>query len=104
MQDFWNWFLAVWPVLLLGAGIAFAKVFFPAWIRRSAEFGFDVELEKIRGEISSSEARLKAALDAKQKELDSLREATFSSSTSRAVALEARRLRAAEEIWNAVVD
>ena len=104
MQDFWNSFFAIWPVLLLGAGIYFAKNFFPAWIRRSAEFGFDVEIEKLRGEISSSEARLRAALDAKQKELDSLREATFSSSTSRAVALEARRLKAAEEIWNAVVD
>jgi hypothetical protein len=104
MQDFWNWFLAVWPLLLAVAILYVAKHFFPAWIRRSAEFGFDAELEKLRGEISRSETRLKAELEAAQRELESLRTAALSGATSRQIALENKRLEAAQGIWNAVVD
>ena len=96
--------LFLWPMLLIGGVLYFGRNFFPAWLKRRAEFGFDKEIEKLRGEVTSSEARLRAVLDAKQRELDSLREATFSGATSRTVALEARRLKAAEEIWNAVFD
>ncbi len=104
MDRFVTFVLAAWPLLLISATIFLGKHFLPAWIQRRAEFGFDKKMEEVRGEIGKSETRLRAALDAKQKELDSLREVTLSNANNRVAALETRRLQAAEAVWNEVVD
>jgi hypothetical protein len=104
MSDILGWFLVFWPALLIGAVLYFGRNFFPAWIKRRAEFGFDKELEKLRGEISRSETRLRSDLDASQRELESVRAASLSGATSRRIALDNKRLEAAQGIWNAVFD
>ena len=104
MSSFTALILAAWPVLLAGTITLACRAYLPAWLKRRAEIGFDIQIEKLRGEIGNSEARLRASLDAKQKELDSLRDAAFNNVNSRAVALENRRLQAAEAIWTTVVE
>jgi hypothetical protein len=91
------------PFLL--AGLLFvSRDFFGAWVKARAEHGFNETIERLRGEIGASEARLNAGLQAKQKELDALRDASLSPVMSRRIALDARRLQAAEQLWNYVQD
>jgi hypothetical protein len=78
--------------------------FLGAWVKARAEHGFNEKIERLRGEISQSEARLTAGLQANQKEWDALRDSSLSPVTSRRIALDARRLQAAEQLWSFAQD
>ncbi|MES2473503.1 MAG: hypothetical protein V4601_11775 [Pseudomonadota bacterium] len=89
---------------LAGCRMVIWERYLPHWIKRRAEFGFDKEIEKLRGEISAGEARLTAQLNAKQSDIDHLRQVAVSGATSSQIALDNRRLQAAEGIWENVLD
>lgn len=82
---------AVWQLAALVLGYIFRDLI-GAWIKGFAQHGFDLKIEKLRSELAAN-----------QKDIESLRANALSGAASRQVALDNRRLLAAEQIWGGVM-
>lgn len=89
--------------LLFTAAIWLLKNLIVTRLTRSVESEFSKILESYRSELRVSEEKFKYELGAKERELAALRSGAISALASRQASLDARRLQAADDVWNCVV-
>ncbi len=88
---------------LFAATLWFTRKTIATYFTRGIEHEFEKKLEKLRSELRVRENELRAEIQAGENEIAALRSGALTGIASRQAALDQRRLRAAEEIWAAVV-
>jgi hypothetical protein len=84
--------------------VFFSKDFLSEWLKRKAGQGFDEKIEKLRTELRNSETAFTHELNRRQRDLETLRDGALSVASARRLALENRRLIAAERLWANLVE
>jgi hypothetical protein len=98
----WTWVLTICgaaatlaaPLLVPGFREAIGR-----YIAGFVQHHFNERIEKLRSELRQSETKFAAELRSNEQQLKSLSDAALSLRSSRQTALEARRLRAVEKLW-----
>jgi len=98
-----DWIPSVTTTSLLGITIWLGRNLILTRLQKAVETEFDQKLESIRSELRKSEERWKAELRIKESEIIGLRGSLMSAMTTRQIALEKKKLEAAELVWSAVV-
>jgi hypothetical protein len=75
-----------------------------SWLEKSIEQKFDVKLENLKADLRLKEQAIASDLHSKEAEISSLRNGILSGISNRHIALDKRRLQAAEAIWCSVIE
>jgi hypothetical protein len=99
--------IADWiPSISTAAGLGFVGWLLRNWISarltKSVGFEFDRKLELLKGELRTSEEKLRADLRARETEIATLRVGAMTALSNRQIALDKRRLDAIDQLWASV--
>jgi hypothetical protein len=86
--------------VVLAVGAALSKPAYEGWLQRR----FNGSLEKLKACLRQDEERLKAELQAQQKQIETLQQSVLGGISRRNELLESRRLQATEKLWAAVIE
>ena len=92
------------PVAALSVVLVGGRNLIKAWIEKGLQHEFTKRLENLRTELRKTEEEFKSELRSKEDEISSIRNGVIELRSNRQIELEKRRLLAAENIWDAIVE
>lgn len=99
--EFWTPVLT--STVLIGVVGAIVAPWYKGWVERGIQSRFDEKLEKLSAELRQDEERLKAELRSQEDQLNAIRSGSLAQLSARRSSLDARRLKAIENLWASVV-
>ena len=102
-MEFVDWLPALTSTGLLAGVLWLTRQLIATRLTKTVQHEFDRKLELLKAELRESEEQLKASLREKETEIAALRSGALSALAGRHVAIDKRRLEAADQIWTAYI-
>lgn len=103
MEELASWIPSVTTSGLLGVAVYLGQRLVEARLGRTVQHEFDARLERIRAELRHNEELLRADLQRAEAEIAALQSGALAALAGRQAALDAKRLDAADHLWQAVL-
>jgi hypothetical protein len=96
-----DWLPSITTTTVLGLALWLGRKLIATRLTKSVEHEFNTKLESLRAELRKNEELFKADLRSKETEIEALRSGAMAAMASRQIALDKRRLDAADQLWAA---